>query len=86
MAGGGPWQAWPVQMAQGAAIREVVARGALPLDLPDDTETAEAEVQPAAITAPPAQRMLPELPPDFAPDDLPAGDLARVGADEGEAK
>jgi len=85
MAGGGPWQAWPVQMAQGAAIREVVARGALPLDLPDDSEAGEAEVQPAAIAAPPAQRMLPELPPDFAPDDLPAGDLARV-ADEGEAK
>lgn len=70
MADGGPWNAWPVQMAQGAAIREIVARGALPLELPDDTEPPEADAAPAI--AAPAPRMLP-APVDLA--DLPDAPL-----------
>lgn len=71
MADDGTWAKWPVQMAQGAAIREIVARGALPLELPDDTETPEADAPPA-IAAAPAPRMLP-APVDLA--DLPDAPL-----------
>lgn len=71
MADGGPWNAWPIQMAQGAAIREVVARGALPLELPDDTEAPEADAPPA-IAASPAPRMLPA---PVSLDDLPDAPL-----------
>ncbi|NDB95710.1 MAG: hypothetical protein EBZ78_06085 [Verrucomicrobia bacterium] len=58
-------------MAQGAAIREVVARGSLLLDLPADTDEPEADAPPA-IAASPAPRMLP-APVDLS--DLPDAPL-----------
>lgn len=69
---GGPWSAWPVAMAQGAAIREVVARGSLLLDLPADTDDTEAPDAPPAIAASPAPRMLPA---PVSLDDLPDAPL-----------
>ena len=45
MSDSGPWAEWPIAMAQGAAIREAAARGALPVDSLELNEALAAEDQ-----------------------------------------